>query len=64
MTLDPNQDRDQQISQMLDCCQDYVNQLSKWEKDFIVSIQDQFDSQGDLTQPQVDVLEKIYVKLP
>jgi hypothetical protein len=64
MTLDPKQDRGEAITQMLDCCSDYAVQLTDWERNFVGSVQDQFERLGSLSEKQVETLEKIYVKLP
>ena len=36
--------------------------LSQWEKDFVDSIQDQFDRSGHLSEKQIDILERIYTE--
>lgn len=34
--------------------------LTKWEEDFVVSISDQFDRSGSLSDKQFSILERIY----
>lgn len=34
--------------------------LSKWESDFIQSLDDQFSERGSLSEKQMEVLERIY----
>jgi len=36
--------------------------LTKWEHEFIESVQDQFDRSGSLSDKQVDVVERIYTE--
>jgi hypothetical protein len=36
--------------------------LTKWEQDFIISISDQFDQRGSLSDKQFEILEKIYAE--
>ncbi len=62
--LDPKQDRGSQIHQMLMACFDYTERLSDWEKEFVASLHDQYERKGDLSNLQVEHLEKIYYKLP
>jgi len=38
--------------------------LTKWEKEFIESVQDQYDRRGDLSERQIQVLRNISKKLP
>lgn len=37
--------------------------LTKWEEEFIDSVKDQFDSKGNLSDRQCEILEKIYEKV-
>lgn len=34
--------------------------LTEWELDFLVSIRDQFDRRGSLSEKQFEILERIY----
>lgn len=36
--------------------------LTAWETDFMMSISDQFDDSGSLSQKQEEILERIYTK--
>ncbi len=36
--------------------------LSKWEEDFLISISDQFDRRGTLSDKQFEILERIYAE--
>ncbi len=36
--------------------------ISEWEKDFIFSVNEQFQRKGDLSNKQCEILEKIYDK--
>jgi len=37
-------------------------ELTKWEQSFIESVRDQFERTGRLSDPQLEVLEKIYAE--
>lgn len=55
--------RKQTIERMLNYLarQDDLN-LSKWEEDFLESINDQFLQRGDLSTKQCEILERLYDK--
>jgi hypothetical protein len=36
--------------------------LTPWETEFIYSVADQWDRRGDLTDPQIKILERIYAE--
>ena len=57
-------DRKAQIAYMLEHCADFTERLSEWEGDFVDSVTEQFTARGDLSDKQVEVLERIYCKLP
>jgi hypothetical protein len=40
----------------------YYEALSDWEKDFIDSIYEQFETKGDLSFKQAEILERLYDK--
>ena len=63
MTLAPG-DREAQIAHMLEHGADYTEKLTEWEGEFLDSVTEQFDSRGDLSEKQVEILERIYCKLP
>jgi hypothetical protein len=50
------------ISYMIDSCK-YNDNLTEWETNFILSISDQFEMNGNLTDRQCEKLEQIYDKL-
>jgi hypothetical protein len=64
MALDPNQDRRTQIAAMLSSCEDFRDKLSNWEKKFLDSVTATFEETGRLSDPQVNKLEEIHIKLP
>ena len=39
-----------------------AKELTKWERDFIDSISDQFDRRGSLSDKQFEILENIYAE--
>lgn len=56
-------ERSQMIDYMLDACKQQLYNLTKWEEEFILSINKQFRSSNKLTDRQCEILEKIYDKL-
>lgn len=56
-------ERTSMIQYMLSSCKDSIDNLSKWEADFLLSISDQFDEKGTLSDRQCDKLEQIYDRL-
>lgn len=38
------------------------HKLTKWERDFVESIQDQFDDTGSISGRQEEILERIYAE--
>ena len=55
-----------QIAAMLEHVDGYFNdsRITEWERNFIESISEQFDNHGDVSDKQVEILERIYCKLP
>lgn len=49
-------------AQLIDECLD-SSKLNSWERDFIISINDQFTMKGFLSEKQMEILEKIYNKI-
>lgn len=49
---------------MIDRCADNPGRLTEWENNFITSISDQLDTAGRLSEKQVEVLDRIYQKVP
>ena len=37
-------------------------ELTKWEEEFIISISNQFDRKGSLSDKQFEILERIYAE--
>ena len=54
-------ERREMISNMIAFCQTLSN-LTKWEEDFIASVDEQFGNRGNLSDRQCEILEKIYEK--
>lgn len=52
---------DEKIQQWLDACMNEGRNLSKWEEDFLASIEDQLKAGRRLSLNQEDILERIYV---
>ena len=44
------------------CLNAATKRLTKWEEDFLLSIQDQLNRTGSLSQKQIDILERIYTE--
>jgi hypothetical protein len=55
--------RSQMIERMLNACNNTDTVLTKWESDFIFSIDEQFESKGTLSDKQCEILERIYDKV-
>ena len=64
MSLAGDRDRHTEIEELLSQCENFSGHLTDWESQFIESIREQFDSRGDLSDKQVEILERIYCKLP
>jgi uncharacterized membrane-anchored protein len=45
---------------MLSVCNNEANNLTKWEENFIISINEQFCDKGTLSDRQCEILETIY----
>lgn len=43
---------------------DHMERMSKWERGFVESLQEWVDGGRDLTDGQLETLEKIWVKMP
>jgi hypothetical protein len=39
-----------------------AKELTPWELDFLISVKDQFDRKGRLSEKQFEVLERIYAE--
>lgn len=55
--------RSQMIALMLSVLINPNVELTKWESDFIVSINDQFTAKDTLSDKQCEILERIYDKV-
>lgn len=42
--------------------EEHADALTKWEYEFVASLQEQFERRGSLSDRQVEVLEKIYAE--
>lgn len=51
------------IKTQLDVCEDELEKLTDWEKNFIESVSDQFTNRGLLSFKQQEILKKIYDKV-
>ena len=51
------------INSMVVSCRNSLDDLTKWEQNFIVSIEEQFAAKGTLSDRQCEILEQIYDKL-
>lgn len=55
--------RKQMINAMITSCRESLDELTKWEQDFITSVDNQFVVKGNLSNRQCEILEQIYDKL-
>lgn len=44
------------------CLNESSKRLTRWEEDFLISIQDQLTIKGSLSDRQAEILERIYVE--
>lgn len=49
---------------MIESCLDNPGRLSDWENNFIESISEQLDRVGTISEKQLEVLDRIYQKVP
>lgn len=55
----------EQIRYMIQhCLVECEDKLTKWEESFLESISDQFDSRGTLSEKQMEILDRVYTRLP
>jgi len=57
------EERHKMIVYMLATCNNEANNLTKWEENFIISINEQFCDKGTLSDRQCEILETIYDKI-
>jgi hypothetical protein len=50
------------IAHMLDSLKTPSRELTKWEEDFIESIDEQFTERSSLSEKQFEILERIYAE--
>lgn len=51
------------IREVLDVVESETDKLSAWEQQFIESASDQYARNGSLSEKQLEVLERIYLKV-
>jgi hypothetical protein len=56
-------ERKKMIERMFQVCWDHIDELTKWERDFIESANGQYVQRENLSDRQCEALEKIYDKL-
>jgi hypothetical protein len=57
------EERRKMINYMLTSCVESKDELTKWEQNFIASIEGQFETKSNLSDRQCEILEQIYDKL-
>jgi len=50
------------LNAWIDACYEYFSRLTKWEQDFLDSIDQQFSDAGKLSDKQIEILERIYAE--
>jgi len=50
------------IEWMLNAIQENARNLSKWERDFIESVAEQFGNRGTLSERQLEIVDRIYTE--
>lgn len=60
MTTIPNTHAN--ITEFLSALENPYKALTTWEQDFIISITDQFNMRGTLSDKQFNILERIYTE--
>lgn len=58
----PDKPTKEAIEYWIDQCLDHETNLTKWEYDFVKSIEEQFEKRGTLSERQCEVLERIYAE--
>lgn len=51
------------IREVLETCESEIGSLTPWEQSFIESISDQYTNRGSLSEKQLAILERIYLKV-
>lgn len=60
--MPPPSNRASLIQHMLEALETPSKDLTKWEENFIGSIQEQFTARGTLSDRQVEILDRIYTE--
>jgi uncharacterized membrane-anchored protein len=50
------------VAHMLDSLKTPSRELTKWEEDFIESVDEQFTERGSLSERQFEILERVYAE--
>jgi len=50
------------VSEWIDACMEVADDLTKWEYDFILSLQEQLERRPNLSEKQEEILERIYAE--
>lgn len=54
-------DKDPEVVRLwIQTCLEEGQGITKWENDFLVSIEEQFKRRGSLSEKQLEILERIY----
>lgn len=51
------------IREVIESCESEIENLTKWEQSFVESISDQYERSGRLSDRQLEILERIYLKI-
>jgi hypothetical protein len=58
-TLDKNR-----LDEVFEALQQNIQCLTSWEQSFVEDVYDQYERSGSLSEKQLDILEKAYLKIP
>ena len=56
----PRTDKQKLIEQMLQALETPSKELTKWEENFLESLNEQYQTRGTLSDRQMEVLDRIY----
>lgn len=59
MSIDPNR-----VGEVLSSIAANTERLTDWERNFFESVHGQYDTHGGLSEKQMEILERIYLKVP
>lgn len=51
------------LGEVFESIDDSLHRLNDWEKNFVESLQEQFEERGTLSDRQLEILERIYGKV-